>query len=164
MRFTCLGSFSHIRHTLGARLTSFGAQLWLTLSWCWKGEKKELLALPVSFSVEKIMSPMDWEYASVLLLQPFLKRKKLFVYVLVSGRPIVEFWLSADTDTIGQKPILSADTIGRLFTNKKHEILSTFYFEAALTCTENWHAWNFLFILGFWNLIPFKRNYVQFFS
>ena len=75
-----------------------------------------------------------------------------------SGRPIVEFWLSADTDTIGQKPILSADCIGRLFTNKKHRILSTFYFEAVLTCTENWHAWNFLCILGFFNVFPFEKK------
>ena len=73
-------------------------------------------------------------------------------------RPIVEFWLSADTDTIGQKPILSADCIGRLFTNKKHRILSTFYFEAVLTCTENWHAWNFLCILGFFNVFPFEKK------
>ena len=84
MRFTCLGSFSHIRHTLGARLTSFGAQLWLTLSWCWKGEKKELLALPVSFSVEKIMSPMDWEYALVLLSATIPQRDKNFWYIMYS--------------------------------------------------------------------------------
>ena len=74
-----------------------------------------------------------------------------------SGRPIVEFWLSADTDTIGQKPILSADCIGRLFTNKKHRILSTFYFAAVLTCTENWHAC-FLCILGFFNVFPFEKK------
>ena len=33
-----------------------------------------------------------------------------------SGRPIVESWLSADTDTIGQKPIPSADIVKRGWT------------------------------------------------
>ena len=41
MRFTCPGSFSRIRRTLGAALTSSGALLWQTLSCCWK--RKRLL-------------------------------------------------------------------------------------------------------------------------
>ena len=44
MRFTCLGSFSRIRHTLGALMSS-GAQLWQTLSWCWKGKKAHITIL-----------------------------------------------------------------------------------------------------------------------
>ena len=69
MRFTCLGSFSHIRHTLGARLTSFGAQLWLTLSWCWKEKKEGLLHYQFPFQATTIMSQMDWEYHILQLLK-----------------------------------------------------------------------------------------------
>ena len=51
MRFTCPGSFSRIRRTLGAALTSSGALLWQTLSCCWKRKRLllDFLALFVAF-------------------------------------------------------------------------------------------------------------------
>ena len=69
MRFTCLGSFSHIRHTLGARLTSFGAQLWLTLSWCWKEKKEGLLhyQFPFQSNNHNVPNGLRIPYTATLL-------------------------------------------------------------------------------------------------